>query len=186
MTPLTALWLPILVSAVGVFVASSLIHMVSAWHRSDYVAPPDQDRVLDAMRPLALPPGDYFLPRPTTREEMRSPAFDEKLKRGPVVIMTIAPNAPFSMGQMMGLWFVYLVVVAAFAGFSAGYLLPPGSNPAKIRVLSGVTAFAGYALALWQMSIWYKRSWGTTFRATVDGVLFAAITAFAFGWLWPK
>ena len=36
MTGLSALWLPILVSAVLVFVASSLIHMASPWHKSDY------------------------------------------------------------------------------------------------------------------------------------------------------
>ena len=36
MVGLAALWLPILLSAVIVFVASSLIHMVSGWHKSDY------------------------------------------------------------------------------------------------------------------------------------------------------
>ena len=33
MTPLTALWLPILVSAVFVFIASSIIHMLPLWHK---------------------------------------------------------------------------------------------------------------------------------------------------------
>ena len=36
MTGLSALWLPILLSAVLVFVASSLIHMASPWHKSDF------------------------------------------------------------------------------------------------------------------------------------------------------
>jgi len=185
MTALTSLWLPILVSAAAAFVASSVIHMLPLWHRKDYAPPANQDQILDTMRPLAIPPGDYFLPCPTSNAEMRSPEFDEKLRRGPVVIMTVAPNAPFSMGKMMSLWFVYLLVVAAFAGGTAAVLLPPGSDPAKIRTITGLTAFAGYALALWQMSIWYRRSWGTTVRSTVDGVIYALLTAWVFGWLWP-
>jgi len=36
MIPLTALWLPILVSAVIVFFASFIMHMVLAYHKSDY------------------------------------------------------------------------------------------------------------------------------------------------------
>ena len=36
MVSLADLWLPILLSAVLVFVASSLIHMVLGWHRHDF------------------------------------------------------------------------------------------------------------------------------------------------------
>ncbi len=36
MVPLSALWLPILLSAVIVFVASSILHMLLPYHRSDY------------------------------------------------------------------------------------------------------------------------------------------------------
>jgi len=186
MTPFTALWLPILLAAVACFVASSLIHMASPWHRSDYAAPPDQDRVLDAMRPLAIPPGDYFLPRPASRAEMRSPEFLEKVRKGPVVIMTVAPNEPFSMGRNMSLWFVYLVVVEAFAAFVACRALPPGAGSGRVWEFTGIVAFAGLSLALWQMSIWYRRSWATTIKTTFDGAIYAAISAAIFGWLWPR
>jgi hypothetical protein len=50
----------------------------------------------------------------------------------------------------------------------------------------GVTAFIGYSVALWQMSIWYHRSWSTTAKATVDGLIYALLTAGTFGWLWPR
>ena len=36
MIPLTTLWLPILLSAVIVFFASSIMHMVLSYHKSDY------------------------------------------------------------------------------------------------------------------------------------------------------
>ncbi|HYM35348.1 MAG TPA: hypothetical protein VET48_08135, partial [Steroidobacteraceae bacterium] len=73
MTSLFALWLPILLSAVIVFVVSSIIHMVLPWHKSDYPKLSNEDKVLDALRPLSVPPGDYMMPRPATRQEMSSP-----------------------------------------------------------------------------------------------------------------
>ena len=41
MTTIAALWLPILLSAVIVFIASSIIHMAPLWHRNELPAPPD-------------------------------------------------------------------------------------------------------------------------------------------------
>jgi hypothetical protein len=51
---------------------------------------------------------------------------------------------------------------------------------------AGTTAFIGYSVALWQMSIWYRRAWSTTIKATVDGLIYALLTAGVFGWLWPR
>jgi hypothetical protein len=50
----------------------------------------------------------------------------------------------------------------------------------------GATAFIGHAAALWQMSIWYHRAWTTTIKSTVDGLIYALLTAGVFGWLWPR
>ena len=73
MTGLSTLWLPILLSAVIVFVASSIIHMLTPWHRSDYPKVPDEDMLISAMRPLAIPPGDYMVPGCDDMKEMRTP-----------------------------------------------------------------------------------------------------------------
>lgn len=185
MTGLFALWLPILLSAVVVFVASSIIHMVLPWHKSDYPKVPNEDRVRDAIRALAIPPGDYMIPRPSSTEEMKSPAFAEKVKEGPVLVMTVLPPGPMSMGKNLTQWFVYCVVVSIFAAYVAGRALPPGSEYLKVFRFAGVTAFVGYALALWQMTIWYGRSLTATFKSTVDGLVYALLTAGVFGWLWP-
>ena len=47
-------------------------------------------------------------------------------------------------------------------------------------------AFACYAIAGWQDSIWFKRSWSTTLKNTFDGLIYALVTAGTFGWLWPR
>ena len=186
MTGLFALWLPILLSAVIVFVASSVIHMVLPWHKSDYPKIPNEDRVRDALRPLAIPPGDYMVPRPSSRQEMASPEFAEKVKQGPNLIMTVLPPGPWKMGRNLTMWFLYTLVVGYFAAYVAGRALPPGAQYLAVFRFVGVTAFIGYAVALWQMSIWYRRAWSTTLKGTVDGLIYALLTAGTFGWLWPS
>ena len=185
MTPLTALWLPILVSAVFVFAASSIIHMFLKYHDADYPPVPNEAAFADAVRPLAIPPGDYMIPRAKTTEEMRSPEFGEKMKSGPVMILTVIPNGPVSMGKSLSLWFLFSVVVSIFAAYITGRALPPGTDYMEVFRFISTTAFIGYSLALWQMSIWFHRSWGTTIKATVDGLIYALLTAGVFGWLWP-
>ena len=186
MTGLTALWLPILLSAVFVFIVSSIIHMASPWHKSDYPKMPNEDRVRDALRPLAIPPGDYMVPRAQDMNEMKSPEFAEKLKQGPVFVVTVMPNGMMSMTRNLTLWFLYSLVVSVFAAYVSGRALSQSSPYLAVFRFAGVTAFAAYSLALWQMSIWYRRSWNITVKATVDGLIYALVTAGTFGWLWPK
>jgi hypothetical protein len=186
MTSIGALLIPILVSAVLVFLASSVIHMASPWHKGDYPRSPKEGAILDALRPLDIPPGDYFMPRPASTAEMKSPEFNERLKRGPVVLMTVMPNGPMQMGGTFVQWFIYLLVVGFLAAGVAHTTLHRGDEPGLIFHTVALTAFAGYALALWQLSIWYRRSWMITIKSTVDGVIYAAITGAVFVWLWPK
>jgi hypothetical protein len=185
MAAVVALWLPILLSAVFVFIASSIIHMLSPWHKSDYPKLPNQDQVMDAMRPLAIPPGDYFIPRPATRQEMSSPEFLEKMKKGPVVVFTVMPGK-MNMARNLSMWFAYCCVVSFFAAYIAVHALPAGATYRPVFRFIGTTAFMGYTLALWQMSIWYHRAWSTTIKSTVDGLIYACLTAGTFGWLWPR
>jgi hypothetical protein len=185
MTGLDALWLPILLSAVIVFVASSIIHMGPFWHRGDYPKVPNQDKVQDALRPLAIPPGDYMLPRASNMKEMRTPEHMEKLTKGPVMVLTVLPNGPGSMARNLVQWFLYTVVVSFFAAYVASRALPPGTDYLRVFQLVGATAFVGYSLALLQMSIWYRRAWNLTFKAIFDGLIYGLLTAGTFGWLWP-
>ena len=77
-------------------------------------------------------------------------------------------------------------MVGFFAAYVAGHALPAGAYYLRVFQIVGVTTFVGYALALWQQSIWYGRSWGTTLRTSIDGLVYALLTAGVFGWLWPR
>ena len=186
MTGLIALWLPILLSAVIVFIASALIHMVLPWHKGDYRSVPDEEKVSATLRPFAIPPGDYMLPRPASSADLKSPEFLERVRQGPNIVMTVLPNAQWSMGRNLSLWFLYCLVVSILAAHVTGLVAPAGSDYHAVFHFIGVTSFIGYAVALWQMSIWWRRSWMTTFKATVDGLIYALLTAATFAWLWPK
>jgi len=184
MSTLSALWLPILLSSVLVFVASSVIHMVLPWHKGDYASVPQEDQVMAALRPFALAPGDYAMPRPQDMAQMRTAEFQAKQKSGPVIVMTVLPNGPMQMNRSLALWFVYSAVVGLFAGYVAHSSLAPGTTYLHVFQVTGTVAFAGYGLALWPITIWFGRSWVTTLKSNVDALVYASLTAGVFGWLW--
>lgn len=183
MVPLSALILPILVAAIIVFVASSVIHMLLPYHRTDFARMPDEAAVLGILRDA--PPGDYVLPHAADTEARKSPEFQEMMSRGPVVFMTILPGGGPSMGKSLALWFVFALVVSVFAAYVPGRVLSPGTDYLSVFQLAGTTAFAGYALGIWPESIWFGRRWSTTIKSTVDGLIYALLTGGVFGWLWP-
>ena len=186
MVPLTSLWLPILVSAVLVFLASFVLHMLVPFHRADYRRMPAEDEVMSALRRFAIPPGDYMMPCPGGPDAMRDPKFLEKMKTGPVATVTFMAPGPIRMGPQLVQWFVYCAIVGLFTAYVTGRALGPGTVYLRVFQMAGCVAFIGYAVALWQQSIWYRRSWATTIRYSIDGLIFGALTAGTFGWLWPN
>lgn len=186
MVSIVTLAIPILLSAVIVFIASAIIHMVLPFHRADVRALPNQDAVQEALRPFDIPPGDYMLPHGGGMEAMKDPVFLEKLRRGPVATMTVLPSGEFGMARPLTLWFLYTVLVSIFAAYVAGRARGPGADYLEVFRFAGVTAFAGYSLALMQQSIWWHRNWGATLRSMIDGLIYALLTGGVFGWLWPR
>ena len=185
MVPITSLVLPILLSAVFVFIASSVIHMVLKYHMKDFSAVPDEDGLLDAFRRTKVTPGDYFLPYASSMEAMKSKEYCDKFAQGPVVTMTVSAGGAMNMGGQLMQWFLYTVVISFVTAYLTGRVLLPGTDYLQVFRVAGTVAFMGYAMALPPFSIWYKRSWGTTVRSMIDGLLYALLTGGTFGWLWP-
>ena len=186
MTSMSALWLPILLSSILVFIVSSIIHMASPWHKSDYPKLVNEEQVMDALRPLAITPGDYFMPRPSSMADMKSAEFKAKMERGPRVLMTVMPAGTASMTRELAMWFVYLIVVSIFTAYITAHALQPGAPSRAVVRFAGTVSFLAYAAALWQLSIWYRRSWGITIKATVDSVIYGVVTALTFAYFWPR
>ncbi|NOT35663.1 MAG: hypothetical protein HOP12_16100 [Candidatus Eisenbacteria bacterium] len=186
MVTVMSLWLPILVSAVIVFVASAIIHMVLPYHRSNFGKVPAEDGVMEALRKFSIPAGDYMLPSAGSPDAMKDPAYKAKLKQGPVVLMTVLPSGGYTMGRNLFVWFLFCLGVSVIAAYVTGRAVGAGTRYLEVFRFAGVTSFIAYALAQWQESIWHQRKWSTTFKHTFDGLVFGLLTAGTFGWLWPN
>jgi hypothetical protein len=186
MVSIPSLWLPILLSSVIVFFASWLLHMLLPLHRSDFLRVADEDQAQNALRGLNLAPGDYMIPYAGSPEGMKDPDFQERFKRGPVVVMTVYKTGGMNMGSSLAQWFVYLLVVGVLAAYVTGRALPAGTDYLEVFRFAGCVSFIAYGIALWQDSIWYKRKVSTTVKYTFDALIYGLLTAGVFGWLWPK
>jgi hypothetical protein len=185
MVPITALWQPIVLSAVIVFVASSVMHTVLKYHNSDFRKLPDEDKILAAIRPANVQPGMYVFPH-CSQKEMKSPAMTEKFRQGPVGMLTMRPNGPPHMPKFLIQWFVFCLVVGAFVACLAGRVLAVGTPyPAVFRV-AGTAAFLAYGLGHLSDGIWKGQSWSSVIKEVIDGLIYGLLTAGTFGWLWPR
>ena len=182
---LSALWLPIVVSAVIVFVASSIMHTLLPYHRGDYKQLPDEDKSLSALRSAGLKRDLYVFPY-GTHKEMKSPAMIEKYKQGPVGMMIIFPIGPPVMGKFLGLWFGYCLLISFFVAYLAAHTVAPGTYYLAVFRVVGTTAFLAYGLGPLANVIWKGYPWSFVLKEVIDGLIYALLTAGTFGWLWPK
>ena len=186
MVPLYEFWLPILASAVIVFIASSIIHMVFTYHRTDFGKLPDEDKVMETLQTFDIPPGDYVIPCAGSAKNMKSKEYLDKMNNGPVAFLTVIPSGPPRMGKNLVLWFLYCIVVGIIAAYITSRATGLDAEYLSRFRFAGCTAFTGYAIALLQNSIWYKRNWAATIKSMFDGLIYALLTAGTFGWLWPS
>src|SRR2546423_1832772 len=140
MVPLAALWLPIVLSAVIVFVASSILHMLLTYHRSDYPQLPEEDKVLAFLRPMNLKRGLYVFPY-CLPKDMKSPASIEKYKQGPVGMLTIMPSGPPAMPKFLIQWFGFCLLVSFFVAYLTGHTVPAGADCLAVFRVAGTAAF---------------------------------------------
>lgn len=184
MVTLMALWLPIVLSAAIVFVASSIIHMALKYHQSEYRQLPDEDKILAAIRPYGLKPGLYHFPH-CDHKNMKTPEIQEKFKQGPVGFLTLIPSGPVNMGKFLGLWFGFCLVVSIFTAFLTGRTLVAGAPFWEVFCDAGTSAFMAYGVGLLSNGIWKGQPWSMVFKEFFDGIIYALLTAGMFGWLWP-
>ena len=180
---LATLWMPILLSAVIVFVASSIVHMLLPYHRSDYKQLPNEEAARAALK--GVPPGMYMVPW-CTHNKADMAAARPKFVEGPVGGITIRPNGEINMGRFLGLWFLFCLLLSYFTAYVALHTLPRGAHYTEVFRIVGATAFIGYGLSQFQNSIWKGQPWANTVKEILDGLLYALLTAGAFGWLWPR
>lgn len=185
MVPLMGLWLPVLLSAVLVFLASSIIHMLLMYHHGDYGRLAGESNLMEAMRREGVRAGNYAFPCPPSKKDMRSPEFMKKYEQGPVGFLNVLPAGPPAMGKNLILWFVFCLAIGFMTAYLASRTLAAGTEYLQVFRVAGTIAFLGYAGAQPIDSIWKGQNWSTTIKHVFDGLIYALLTAGCFGWLWP-
>ena len=186
MVTLSALWLPILLSAVFVFITSTIVHMVLKYHASDYSKLPNEDAVRAAIRAGSPKPAQYIIPYCQSPKEMESPEMKQKFAEGPVGVLTVRATGYRGMGPMLGQWFVFTLVVSFFIAYVAMHALPPEAPYLKVFQVVGAVGFLAYAAGVIPAAIWMGKPWSIAIKEVFDGLLYGLVTAGTFGWLWPR
>ncbi len=186
MVGLVDLWLPILLSAVFVFVVSSIVHMALPIHKGDWKKLKNEDAVMDFLRGQGLVTGGYMFPCAGSMKECGTPEFMAKLKRGPAGHMTILPPGGVNMGKSLIQWFLFCLVIGVVVAYIASITLGPAAPAKQVFRLTATAALLAYGLTNVTDSIWKGVSWTITVKFLFDGLLYALATGAAFMWFWPK
>jgi len=181
-----SLWLPIIVSAVVVWIASSIVHMVLTYHKADYRGLPDEGAVADVLRKAGVGPGLYVLPYCSDMKQMNDDAMKKRFQDGPVALVTIRPSGLPRMGTFLGQWFAYCVLVTFVTAYIARLTLVPGAEGMPVLRMTGTVAIAAFALAQIPQSIWMGTPWSNTLRGIADAILYGLLTGLTFMLLWPS
>jgi hypothetical protein len=184
MVQLSQLWLPILLSAVAVFIGSSIIHMALPIHKHEYKKLGDKEpEVMAAVKSWGLGGGMFMFPFCDPKDR-KSPEAKEKMANGPWGVMLLR-DRPWNMGTLLGLWFINAVIISVFVAYVASHALREGAPYLKVFQIVGATAFLAYGGHAMTDCIWKGRSWNTLPGAVFDAIVYGCLMAGVFGWRWP-
>jgi len=180
------LWLPILVATALCFAASAVIWVLGPHHRTEWKAPPGQDAIMEALRQGNAKAGSYMFPHADRADKA---AFEAAMKRwaeGPSGVLYIFPRGPMNMGARLVQQLIYFLVISFFLAYVGHHAGLDGQTYLKVFQVIGAVGFMTYGLGIIPESIWFARPWRNFFMGACDGLIYALLSAGAFGWLWPR
>src|SRR3954451_7538028 len=186
MVTLGSLWLPIVLSAVLVFIASSIIHMLLKYHNADYTRLPNEDAVRSAIRAGNPPPGQYIMPYCSDMKDMEKPEMRQKYDEGPVALLTVMRSGRPNMGKLLGQWFAFILAVSLLIAYAAAHSIPEGAPYLRVFRVVGAIGFLTYGMGQIPAAIWWGKPWKSALKDLFDGLVYGLVTAGTFGWLWPR
>jgi hypothetical protein len=181
------LWLPIVLSAVAVWIAAALAWMVMPHHKGDFRQLTNEDDVMAAVRNLRIPAGLYFFPHMKDCGKMKNdPVATAKFEAGPHGMLQIWPPDAFGkMGRNMILSFIFYVITGVFIAYLGSLALPRGSEFLDAFQITGTAGILAYCFANIPQDIWFGKPLRNMIACLVDGIVFGLLTGAIFGLLWP-
>ena len=184
MVTIGALWLPILLSTIAVWVASAIIWTVMPHHKSDFGKLPDEDSARQALIPQQIRPGQYSIPHASTKD-LKDPETARRFEEGPVGFLTVVPSGAPTMAGKLVLSIMFYLVISVVVAYLASRTLDAGANYLAVFRITGTVAWLAYGTATIPDAIWFGRPWSSIVKGLLDSLVFALLTAGFFGWSWP-
>jgi hypothetical protein len=175
------LWIPIVVSAAFVFIASAAVWMAMPWHKKDFSKTSNEDAVRAALK--GSTPGHYMLPHSVDSKDMENPEMRQKFVDGPFAYITVVPNGVPQMGPKMIQSFLYYLFVGVLCAYFVTRTATADADYLAVFRIAGTVAWIAYGIAYIQESIWFGRAWSLTFKNMFDALIYALLTGGVFGWL---
>lgn len=172
------LWMPIVVSAVVVWITSAIVWMALPHHKKDIKTLPDADTIPNLTRDLK--PGVYLWPNC----EQNSEEFKKRFNEGPWGSMTVLPGKPNMLRNMAGVFLVY-VVIGVFVAYVTGLAREPGAEFLEVFRVAGAVALASYCLGWMPNALFFGKPGRFWLTDLADCVVYALITGVVFALLWP-
>jgi hypothetical protein len=185
MVTIGALWIPILLSTIAVWMASALVWMVMPHHKSDYAKLPDEEAVRRALSAQGLVPGQYSIPHAASAKDLQDPETARKFADGPVGFLTVLPSGAPAMGGNVMLSMVFYLLISTVVAYMASRTLDPGADYLAVFRVTGTVAWLAYGTATVPDAIWFGRPWSGVVKGLLDALAYGLLTAGFFGWLWP-
>lgn len=178
------LWMPILVSAVVVFFASFLAHMVLPHHKKDWGKAANEDALLEYVRSSGIKTGQYMFPGCEDWSELKDPDKKKAYMAGPHGTIRIWSGMP-NMGRNLALTFLLYIVIGVFVAYLAVISLDAGEGFKQVFRFVGTASVMAYCLGFVGNTIWFGQPLKPFLNDLADGIVFGLLTGVVFGWLWP-
>ena len=174
------LWLPILLCGIALFIASFVSWVILPHHFGDYKKLDDEDGMMEKVRSMNLPAGNYMFPQAESKQAMSSPEYAEKYKQGPRGTLNVydMPN----MGVNLGKTLLFFLLTSAVIGYVTQQACPNGSEFMKVFRVAGTIGILVHASSGMLNGIWFRTRLIMQF---VDGIVYGLILGLIFAALWP-
>lgn len=183
MEMLNHLWLPILLSAAAVWVASAVVWMALPHHKGDWKAMPDEGKFFSALESLNLPPGNYGFPDCKSKEKRNSPEVKARWEAGQVGLLSVWGKV--SMARNMVVTFIVYLAISLFVAYIAQLAVKPGAGFKEVFQVAGAAGVLGYAFGHIPGSVWFGAYPRAILMCVIDGIAYGLITGAIFAAMWP-
>ncbi len=185
MVQLADLLLPLIITSVCVFFASSIMWMVLPHHKKDIQFLKDKEAgYIKTLNELDIKPGLYMYPG-CEMKDLKTDEGKARYEAGPWGVMTVypgKPNFPLNLAKT----FITYTIITFMVGYIAGLSLPHGADYMHVFRVVGTTAILGHCMGALVGDFFMGKPTRFIVTSFFDGFVYAMITAGILASMWPK